>query len=100
MINLGGLTAGSNPLYVHTVADLTINSPISGSGGLVKAAGGALNLNGANGFTGGLTVNGGLVNFSSDANLGAANQPLTLDGGISGGIQFLPQNQFTTAAST
>jgi autotransporter-associated beta strand protein len=100
LINLGGLTAGANPLYIHAFAGLTINSPITGSGGLVKAAGGTLALTATNSFTGGITVNAGLVQFSSDANLGQAGQPLVLDGGIVGGIQFQPNHLFTPATTT
>src|SRR5205807_1801930 len=99
MINLGGLNFGANPGYVHTFANLTINSPISGSGGVVKGAGGTLLLNGNNTFTGGLTIGSGTVQFSSDANLGAAGQPVTLLGGNGGTLTYLPSNLWTTAAT-
>ena len=99
MINLGGLNFGANPGYVHTLSNLTINAPISGTGGVVKGGPGLLLLNGANAFVGGLTVNGGLVQFSSDANLGAAGQSITLQGGSAGGLQYLPPTLWTGATS-
>lgn len=99
-INLGGLSFGGNPGYVHTFTTLRVNSPISGSGGLIKSAGSTLILNGTNTFTGGLTVNDGLVRFTTDANLGAAGQPVALNGGINGGIQFQPDNLFGPATAT
>ncbi len=99
MINLGGLDFGANPGYVHTFANLTVNAPITGSAGLVKGAGGTLTLTGNNTFTGGLTVNSGLVQFFSDSNLGAAGQPINLQGGSGGGVQFLAPALWTNATS-
>jgi autotransporter-associated beta strand protein len=99
MINTGGLNFGANPGYVHTFANLTINAPITGSAGLVKAAGGTLTLTGNNTFTGGLTINGGQVQFSSDANLGAPGQPIILQGGSGGGLQYLAPSLWEGATS-
>jgi autotransporter-associated beta strand protein len=100
LINTGGLNFGANTGYVHTVANLTINSPISGSGGVVKSGFGTLALNGANSFTGGLTVNSGIVQFTSDANLGAGGQPITLNSGLTGAFTFQPTNLFGPATAT
>lgn len=100
VINLGGLNFGANPGYFHNFTTLRVNAPISGSGGLVKSAGSTLVLNAANPFTGGLTVNGGLVRFTTDANLGAAGQPVALNGGINGGLQFQAENFFGPATAT
>lgn len=50
---------------------LTINGIISGSSGLTKNNAGELDLNGANTFSGALTIAGGKVAVSSDGNLGA-----------------------------
>lgn len=100
LINLGGLSFGSVTGFVHTVANLSINSPIGGSGGVVKSGFGVLALNGTNTFTGGLTVNSGTLLFNSDANLGAAGQPITLNGGLTGGLTFQPTNLFGPATAT
>ncbi len=97
LINTAGLNFGPAPGYVHAFAGLTVNAPIGGSGGLVKTAAGALNLNGANTFTGGLTINGGAVNFTTDANLGAAGGGVTVNGGGSSTLTYAPQNLFTPA---
>jgi autotransporter-associated beta strand protein len=100
LINLGGLNFGSATGYIHAVANLTINSPITGTGGLVKSGFGTLALNGNNPFTGGLAVNSGIVQFTSDANLGAAGQPITLNGGLTGAFTFQPTNLFGPATAT
>lgn len=59
----------------------TIDNVIAGSDGLVKSDLGTLVLAGANTFSGGLTVNGGTLSVSSDANLGDTSNTITLDGG-------------------
>ncbi|GAC1550406.1 MAG: autotransporter-associated beta strand repeat-containing protein [Collimonas sp.] len=62
----------------------SVSSIISGAGGtLAKAGSGVLALTANNTYTGGTTVNDGLVNFQSLANFGTGN--ITLDGG---GLQW------------
>ncbi len=100
VINLGGLALGSTRGYVHTVANLTINTPITGSGGLVKSGFQQLNLTAANTFTGGLFHNSGLLNYADDANLGAAGQPVTLNSGLTGTFNLNPQTLFQPATAT
>lgn len=58
-----------------------VNNVLAGSDGLVKADLGTLVLAGANTFSGGITVNGGTLSVSRDANLGDASNTITLDGG-------------------
>ncbi len=60
----------------------TIESELTGSGGLVKDDYGTLVLSGANSYTGGTTIKGGTLSISSDGNLGAASGGLTFVGGI------------------
>ncbi|MDM0010183.1 autotransporter-associated beta strand repeat-containing protein [Variovorax sp. J22G73] len=59
----------------------TLANVIAGSDGLAKTGAGTLTLQGANTYTGGTTVRAGALQISSDANLGATNGGLTLDGG-------------------
>ncbi|EOC4895589.1 autotransporter-associated beta strand repeat-containing protein [Enterobacter hormaechei] len=59
----------------------TINSQIAGSGGLNKTDLGTLILNGNNGYQGGTTISGGVLQVSRDINLGAADSVITLAGG-------------------
>ena len=66
--------------------DAAINQSINGEGRLTKAGGGTLTLNGENTFKGGTSVLGGVLAVSRDANLGAVDAPITLDGG---GLEFL-----------
>jgi outer membrane autotransporter protein len=61
--------------------NVTLASPISGAGGLTKQGDGTLILSGINTYSGGTTVNVGMLSVSSDANLGAASGGLTLNAG-------------------
>jgi fibronectin-binding autotransporter adhesin len=59
----------------------TINSVIGGATALVKTDIGMLILDGANTYTGGTAINGGVLEISADNNLGAAGTDLSFDGG-------------------
>ncbi|MDM0010534.1 autotransporter-associated beta strand repeat-containing protein [Variovorax sp. J22G73] len=59
----------------------TLNAPLAGAGGLVKDDGGTLVLGSANSYTGGTTVKGGVLQISTDSNLGALGTGLALNGG-------------------
>ena len=54
---------------------------IGGAGALTQAGPGTLILGGTNGYTGGTSISGGLLQVASDANLGAASGGLSLAGG-------------------
>lgn len=60
----------------------TINSVIAGEGGLRKTDAGTLILNGDNTYAGGTAVSGGVLQVSSDKNLGATDSAITLRGGV------------------
>lgn len=74
-----------NNTYALTIAggfDTTISAAIGGgSGGLIKSGTGTLTLSGANTYTGGTTLNAGVVSIAADANLGDAAGMLTFNGG-------------------
>lgn len=59
----------------------TIASIIAGSGGVDKTDLGTLVLSGANSYSGGTRVSGGVLQIGADNNLGAAAGGVTLDGG-------------------
>jgi len=59
----------------------TLANVIAGSDGLTKTDLGTLVLSGDNVYSGGTAVNGGVLSVGRDANLGAANAGITLDGG-------------------
>ena len=68
-------------LTVNTVVHLTINGPISGSGGLVKTSAGVLTLGGANTYSGPTTINAGTVKIAATGSLNASVNGITLNGG-------------------
>jgi fibronectin-binding autotransporter adhesin len=59
----------------------TIAASLTGATQLVKTDGGTLVLTGVNSYTGGTAINGGTLQISSDANLGAAAGGLSFNGG-------------------
>jgi fibronectin-binding autotransporter adhesin len=59
----------------------TISAPLTGASQLVKDDLGTLVLAGANSFTGGVRIQGGALQVSSDANLGAPSGGVTIAGG-------------------
>jgi autotransporter-associated beta strand protein len=72
------LTVGSNNLSTE------VSGVIAGAGGsLVKVGTGTLTLSGTNAYTGGTTVNSGLINFNTASSFGSG--AITLNGG---GLQW------------
>jgi autotransporter-associated beta strand protein len=70
-------------------------SELNGPRPLEKIGAGTLVLSGANTYTGGTTISGGILSISSDANLGAASGALTFDGGTlqkTGGVLSTARN--------
>ncbi|MBE1529555.1 fibronectin-binding autotransporter adhesin [Sphingopyxis sp. OAS728] len=59
----------------------TINANLTGASRLVKTDAGTLALNGTNSYTGGTAINGGLLQITSDVNLGDAAGDISFDGG-------------------
>jgi len=61
---------------------LAIAGTITGSGyGIAKAGAGTLTLSGSNSYTGGTTMNAGVLAISADANLGGGSGTVTFGGG-------------------
>lgn len=58
-----------------------IASELTGTGSLAKTDAGTLILSGANTYTGGTSIKGGILQVSSDANLGISTGGLTFEGG-------------------
>ena len=81
-LSSGSLALGSVAITVtsglHTV---TIASAITGGSGLRKAGAGKLTLTGANSFSGGTTISGGVLEISSEQTLGGSASGVALGGG-------------------
>ncbi|HSV16147.1 MAG TPA: hypothetical protein VLI90_17935, partial [Tepidisphaeraceae bacterium] len=78
----GTITMMGNQTINATSGNATINSVIAGNTGVTITGAGSVTLGGNNTFTGGVFVTGGgTAAFATDANLGGAGQPITLDGG-------------------
>ncbi|WP_312284314.1 autotransporter-associated beta strand repeat-containing protein [Yokenella regensburgei] len=75
------LNTGGGTLDTAAGTTLTMSGIIGGTGALSKINSGTLLLTGTNTWTGGSAINGGIVQVSADANLGAATGPLSFDGG-------------------
>ncbi|MGY3230956.1 fibronectin-binding autotransporter adhesin [Luteibacter sp. HA06] len=73
--------AGNAAVTTDAGTSLTSTGTVTGTGGLVKTGAGTLVLSGNNTFTGGAQLNGGTLSISSDANLGATANAVTLNGG-------------------
>lgn len=82
-ISGGWLTAGANELIIHAMADLTIGSVMTGSGGLSKNGPGTLLLNARSARSGQVTVNAGILQLGPGlgANALYPNQAMVANGG-------------------
>ncbi len=67
--------------YPGVDSSMSYGGAISGAGAVALNGGGKLSLTGTNTFGGGVTVEGGTLSISEDANLGAAGTTLVLVGG-------------------
>jgi fibronectin-binding autotransporter adhesin len=86
----GAVDLGSRPLVVNSGAvgsfeldsgDSFLSSgTLSGDGVIAKSGAGTLRLTGANTYSGGTTLEAGVVDITSDSSLGAADSALTFDG--------------------
>ena len=79
--------AFTNPFTLNVpTGTVTVSGILSGAAGLTKSGNGTLILSGANTFAGGVAINAGKVQVSSDAGLGAAANSVTV--GAFGELNF------------
>jgi autotransporter-associated beta strand protein len=97
-----GLVFGARDGKIFTPTNLTIGGNISGTGGLTKSSAGTLTLTANNSFSGPLTINGGLIAFTSASQLGSSTSPIVFDGqdaGLSLSSSTVTLNRPLTIAS-
>ncbi len=82
----GTLTVGGDN------ASTTFSGSINGNGALTKAGSGTMILSGSNSFGGNLTISGGTLSVSQDANLGATTNLTVLSGGTLGVTESFTAN--------
>ncbi|WGT61328.1 autotransporter outer membrane beta-barrel domain-containing protein [Variovorax paradoxus] len=94
--------AGTPTLTTGLNVTATISSAIAGTAGVIKAGAGTLTLSGANTFSGGITVNAGILSVNGDAALGAASNGIVMAGGtqlVANTGTVLPASRVVTLAS-
>ena len=81
--NTGAIT--DNGTLAFDLSDTTtLTNVINGSGAVHQMGSGTTILAGSNTYSGGTEIDGGMLQISSDANLGAVSGGVTLDGGVLG----------------
>ncbi|MFO1208401.1 MAG: autotransporter-associated beta strand repeat-containing protein [Amaricoccus sp.] len=89
-------TLGAGGGTFDTVGDLAHAGVIGGEGALTKTGDGTLTLSGSNSYAGGTAIYGGEVQAASDANLGDADGPLSLDSGTLTALGSFTMDRATT----
>ena len=93
-VNTNALLTGAGntrELIVYTdTAATTLNYNLTTSGGVTKSGAGTLLLGGTNTFTGGMTINQGVVQFTADNQLGAIGGSIRFGGtsAADSGLQY------------
>jgi fibronectin-binding autotransporter adhesin len=74
---------GPGIIRLSQILEDTVDGPNQAKLSLLKTGGGLLDLSGtlASTFTGGLTINGGILSVNADSRLGASTSRVTVDGG-------------------
>jgi len=108
---IGGLNGNSNLVLEDLSAtaitlqvgsgnpDASYGGILNGGGSLVKIGTGTQVLSGTNTYTGGTTLNAGVLSVSSNANLGSASGALTFNGGTLQATSSFTSNRATTLSA-
>ncbi len=86
-LTIGGAVTNSNGLSLAGAGSAVFSGPISGAGGLLVNGPGAITLSASNGYTGGATLAGGVLNINNNYALGTGTFTITggsIDGTTTG----------------
>jgi fibronectin-binding autotransporter adhesin len=88
------ISLGSNTLNFNSSSNSTLNTIITGTGSVVKAGTGSMNVTTINNYSGGTTISGGAIRFSAS---NTAIGPATVNAG--GALQIGASNALPAATS-
>ena len=80
-LGLNGAVTNNATLAFNRTNAMTVANTISGTGSLVQSGTGTTTLSGVNSYSGGTVLNAGVLQVSSESQLGASNGAITLNGG-------------------
>lgn len=80
-VDAGGVAPGSTTVNAASGTYTFTGGSIGGTGALTKSGGGTLVLASSNSYSGGTSINGGILNTGSDAALGNASGGISFGGG-------------------
>ncbi|WP_133645486.1 autotransporter outer membrane beta-barrel domain-containing protein [Paraburkholderia flava] len=92
----GTIADGESPQLAAYDASIGESFPAGVGGALTKVGNGTLTLSGKNSYTGGTSFDGGVVQISADANLGASSGTLSFNGGTLRTTSGIAMNRTTT----
>ncbi|MDP6636927.1 MAG: autotransporter-associated beta strand repeat-containing protein [Phycisphaerae bacterium] len=99
--SIAGDVTNNASLIFNRSNDLAFDGKIDGTGSVTKLGTGTLTLSGASSYSGGTTIEAGVLSISADNNLGAAGSAVTFDGGtLATGPAFLDMRSKTLVTTS
>ena len=96
----GSLALSSNLTVGATSGNVTLSTPVSGSGGMVKNGNGNLTVNANNTYSGGTVLNAGQLTMNTLMNGALGTGPITLNGGLLFAIRINTANPLISNGGT
>ncbi len=93
----GGISTGGNSLTLSGPGNISINSSIWGSGSIIKSGAGYVSLTGANSYSGGTSIAGGILLTNT---LGSPSSSVSVSAGSGGNSALVLNTSQTTGSLT